>query len=107
MRCIDCGAGMPLVAVCGDRTRVPGFEHHTFECSSCGAIERRLVFIRTKNLPTGRIVRIDRDESERTYSAKDCKSGQIVLLNRDRQRLWELCNWMGWRVSDDCPPSDG
>src|SRR6516165_5299539 len=100
MRCIDCGAGMRLVAVVEEPTmKVRGFEHHTFECSACRATERRLVFNRARRSPTGRIVRIDCDENEGTYRAKDCKSGQVVLLNRDRERLWQLCNWLRWRVS--------
>jgi hypothetical protein len=35
------------------------------------------------------------------YAAKDTKSGQVVMRNQDRDRLWELCNWIGWRV-DGC-----
>ena len=101
MRCIDCGAGMNLVEVAVDHALMaPGFEHHTFQCCACRVTERRLVFSRAGRSPTGRIVRIDRDENEGTYRAKDCRSGQIVLFNQDRERLWELCNWMGWRVSD-------
>jgi hypothetical protein len=49
-------------------------------------------------------VRIDPDVSQANYFARDCKSGQIVLQNQDRKRLWELCNWLGWRVTDDPPP---
>jgi hypothetical protein len=42
-----CGAEMNLEQVAGDDTMpVPGFAHHTFMCSTCGDIERRLVFTR-------------------------------------------------------------
>jgi hypothetical protein len=45
MRCLACGAEMRLERVAGDDTMpVSGFEHHTFVCSACGDIERRLVF---------------------------------------------------------------
>jgi hypothetical protein len=45
MRCLACGAEMNLMkAVQDDTMPVPGFEHHTFMCSACGDIERRLVF---------------------------------------------------------------
>jgi hypothetical protein len=105
MRCIDRGAGMRLVKVVGDPTMmVRGFEHHTFECAACRGIERRRVFTRVGRSPTGRIVRIDPDVSQANYFARDCKSGQIVLQNQNRERLWELCNWLGWRVTDDSPP---
>jgi hypothetical protein len=45
MRCMACGAEMILMdAVQGDAVAVPGFEHHTFMCSECRDVERRLVF---------------------------------------------------------------
>jgi hypothetical protein len=45
MRCLACGAEMSLQQVAGDdAVPVPGFAHHTFMCSTCGDIERRLVF---------------------------------------------------------------
>ena len=105
MRCMDCGAEMRLVDVVGDPTMmVRGFEHHTFECAACRVIERRRVFNRARNSPTGRIVRIGPEDGRANYFARDCKSGQIVLRNQNRERLWELCNWLGWRVTDDSPP---
>jgi len=43
MRCLLCEAEMVLVSVVEDQTMmVPGFEHHTYMCSSCSEIERRL-----------------------------------------------------------------
>lgn len=45
MRCLTCGAEMVLMNVVRDETMaVAGFEHHTFMCSGCKDIERRLVF---------------------------------------------------------------
>src|SRR5207244_9593045 len=45
MRCMACGAEMVLVNVVEDNTiSVSGFEHHTFMCSECHDIERRLMF---------------------------------------------------------------
>jgi hypothetical protein len=42
-----CGAEMILMNVVQDDTMaVPGFEHHTFMCSACHDVERRLVFTR-------------------------------------------------------------
>jgi hypothetical protein len=47
MRCMACGAEMILMNVAPDDTMtVPGFEHHTFRCSDCHDVERRLVFTR-------------------------------------------------------------
>ena len=52
MRCVACGAEMRLVWVAGDETMmVPGYEHHTFECSACPEVERRLIFTRAKDFP--------------------------------------------------------
>jgi hypothetical protein len=45
MRCMACGAEMVLMSVVQDDTMpVPGFEHHTFMCSECNDVERRLIF---------------------------------------------------------------
>src|SRR5262249_59368171 len=46
MRCPGCGAEMHLIEVAPDKTKmVPGYEQHTFECSSCHEHVRQLVFI--------------------------------------------------------------
>ncbi len=43
MRCMACGGEMILMNVVQDDTMVvPGFEHHTFVCSECQDVERRL-----------------------------------------------------------------
>jgi hypothetical protein len=45
MRCMACGAEMILMNVVRDDTMaVLGFEHHTFRCSECHDVDRRLVF---------------------------------------------------------------
>jgi len=45
MRCLSCGAEMDLIEVVPDTTKmVRGYEHQTWQCSSCAEIERRLVF---------------------------------------------------------------
>jgi len=47
MLCIMCGAEMRLVEVQPDQSiAVPGFERHTWECSECQDVERRLTFCR-------------------------------------------------------------
>jgi hypothetical protein len=47
MRCMACGAEMIVMNTVQDDTMaVPGFEHHTFMCSACHDVERRLVFTR-------------------------------------------------------------
>jgi hypothetical protein len=101
MRCVGCGAKMHLVRVARDETMmVPGDEHHTVECSACGEVERRLTFTRAGRCPSGRVVRIGYDTEHAAYAAKDAKSGLVVMRNPDRGRLWELCNWIGWRVDE-------
>jgi hypothetical protein len=45
MRCMACGGEMILMnAVPDDTMEVHGFEQHTFTCSECQDVERRLVF---------------------------------------------------------------
>ena len=45
MRCPGCGAEMHLIEAAPDKTKmVPGYEQHTFECSSCHDHVRQLVF---------------------------------------------------------------
>jgi hypothetical protein len=47
MRCLVCGAEMRLMQVVQDNTMmVPGYEHHTLQCSGCDEVERRFVFNR-------------------------------------------------------------
>ncbi len=47
MLCLLCGAEMRLAKVEPDDTMmVAGYEHHTFECTGCSEVERRLTFTR-------------------------------------------------------------
>jgi hypothetical protein len=45
MLCLGCGAQMRLVQVVKDTTMlVTGYEHHTWQCSGCSTVERRMTF---------------------------------------------------------------
>jgi hypothetical protein len=49
MRCVACGAEMILVKVVqvqDDTTASPGIEDHSFMCSQCHEVERRLILTR-------------------------------------------------------------
>jgi len=49
MRCLACGAEMHLMqAVPDDTMMVAGYEHQTWQCTSCNDVERRLAFSRAK-----------------------------------------------------------
>ena len=49
MRCLACGSEMHLrVVVLADIPTMPGFERHTFRCSACPQVARRLVICRAK-----------------------------------------------------------
>jgi hypothetical protein len=49
MQCLACGAKMLLMEVVrDDTTKVPGLERHTFKCSACPQIARRVMFSRVK-----------------------------------------------------------
>jgi hypothetical protein len=46
--CLECGGEMSLVEVLQDTAMfVPGYEHHTWRCSHCSRIEKRMTFTRT------------------------------------------------------------
>ena len=102
MLCVTCGTKMHLVQVAQDDTMmVKGFERHTLECSGCREVECRLVFHQTSKSPTRRNVQIVHDPSnEAAYSAKDTRSGMFVMRHQDRERLRQLCEWIGWCVVD-------
>jgi hypothetical protein len=45
MLCLGCGAQMRLVQVVKDTTMlVSGYQHHTWQCSGCSTVERRMTF---------------------------------------------------------------
>ena len=49
MQCLACGAEMQLrEVVFADIPTMPGFERHTFRCSACPQVARRLVISRAK-----------------------------------------------------------
>jgi len=63
MRCLVCNAEMLLMdAVPADPTTLPGFEHHTFLCSACNRIERRLLFIGVKTKWTRAVEKLVRKQ---------------------------------------------
>ncbi len=54
-----------------------------------------------------RFVRIRRGApDEAPYVAIDAKTGMTVLRYQDSARLREMCDWMGWRVSEDETAAD-
>ena len=45
MRCVVCGAAMRLQKIVPAKIiRAPGYEHRSFRCLTCSAVERRLAF---------------------------------------------------------------
>ena len=63
MRCLVCNAEMLLMeAVPADPTTLPGFERHTFLCSACNRIERRLLFIGVKTKWTRAVEKLVRKQ---------------------------------------------
>jgi hypothetical protein len=99
MRCLACGGELHLVHVVEDEAKTAGvYEKHTFECSSCHEVEHRPVFNERKR-PIRRTVQIiQHPKYEGSLAAQDMKSGMIIMVHQDRERLRELCEWMGWRV---------
>jgi hypothetical protein len=62
--------------------------------------------LRAKISGPSRFVRIHRDHGENAgYLAQDTKSGMVVLRYQDSERLRQMCEWMGWQVTDDPVPS--
>jgi hypothetical protein len=62
--------------------------------------------LRAKISGPSRFVRIHHDHGENAgYLAQDTKSGMVVLRYPDSEHLREMCEWMGWQVTDDPVPS--
>src|SRR5262245_42755801 len=99
MRCLACGGELHLIQVAEDKTKLAsGYERHTFECSSCHEVEHRPVFNERKT-PIRRIVQIiQHPKYEGSFAAQDTNSCMIVMVHQDRERLCDLCEWMGWQV---------
>ena len=91
---------MHLVQVVeAEATMVAGYEQHSCECSGCHEVEHRAVVREGKKRPVRRNVQIvQHPKYEGSYAAQDTKSGMIVMVHQDRERLREQCEWMGWRV---------
>jgi len=63
-----------------DTMPVPGFEHHTLECSECGDIERRLVFTRENTQP---VSPSDRRKNERVLKPRTPMEAFEKIRSRD------------------------
>ena len=108
MRCILCGEEMRLLQVVEEMTMmVTGYEKHSFECSGCREVEQRLVFTKRKGPIRRNVQIIQHAKYEGSYAAQDTKSGTVVMVHQDRERLRELCEWMRWRVVDASPSNAG
>jgi hypothetical protein len=96
---------MHLIQVVEDNTKMmTGYEEHTFRCPGCHEVERRPVFTERRKAPIRRNVQIV-DYPDGSYAAQDTKSGMVVMHHRNRERLRELCEWIGWRVVAAAPHS--
>jgi hypothetical protein len=52
MLCLACGEERRLVQVVKDtKMLVSGYEHHTWQCSGCSTMERRMTFTRSVGGP--------------------------------------------------------
>ena len=99
MRCLACGGELYLVQVVEDEAKMAkGHEQHTFECSSCHEVECRPVFNEKRKAIRRTVQIVQHSKYEGSFAAQDTKSSMIVLVNRDHERLRELCEWIGWRV---------
>jgi hypothetical protein len=108
MRCVSCGEEMRLVQVVEEKNMmVTGYEKHSFECSGCREVEQRLVFTEHKGPIRRNVQIIQHAKFEGSYAAQDTKSGRVVMVQQDRERLRELCEWMRWRVVDAAPSDAG
>jgi hypothetical protein len=75
VRCLVCNTEMVLMEeVPADPITLPGFEHHTFKCSACNRIERRLLFIGAKTKWTRAVEKLVRKQKalkeEQTLASK-------------------------------------
>src|SRR5215472_2409984 len=78
MLCLECGAEMRLVQVTEDATMfVSGYEHHTWQCSGCSTIERRMIFTREKT-PTPSVT-VEPTHTMRAKSAQTVPSEPTSL----------------------------
>jgi hypothetical protein len=79
MLCMGCGAEMRLMQVVADDTMmVPGYEHHTLMCPTCGEVERRLTF---------------RQPTPRTAAPLDLTPTEPPAIRRQRERAGNVGTW--------------
>ena len=69
--------------------------------SGAGGRAQSVRSLRSKISGPSRFVRIHHDDEGLGYVAQDTKSGMIVLRYQDSERLREMCDWLGWRVTND------
>ena len=95
MRCMSCGAVMHLIQVHpADDSMGPGFEHHTFECSGCKDVERRLLFT-SPSAPKAEPIPVNPAAANSVASAcgGETEADHALLRN-----AWEMLRG-GWRKS--------
>ena len=83
LKCPACGAQMHLIKVAPDQTMMlPGYEEHTFECSSCHEHVRRLVFIPRAIAPlTGERMRVPQARPKSPVEAATIKAAWSRALH--------------------------
>jgi hypothetical protein len=88
MRCLACGAEMLLMQVSLADTLMAGFERHTFRCSSCSHISRRLVLSHPRspvtNLPV--VAQRERPASKLQMRPATAGSARTKLAEKLRSR---------------------
>src|SRR6476646_5895636 len=91
MRCLVCNAEMLLMEVVpADPTTLPGCEHHTFLCTSCNDIERRLLFTGAKTKWTRAVEKLVRKQNalkvEQTLASKSSDQASAAEKPRSSGR---------------------
>jgi hypothetical protein len=77
---------MHLVQVVEDNTMmVPGYEHHTFMCSGCSEVERRLAFRPPGTRPVTRTTPASRTQLEMQTRASVPPTGWRRLIEKLRR----------------------
>jgi hypothetical protein len=96
MRCMACGAVMHLIQVHpAEDSMGPGFEHHTFECSECKDVERRLLFT-SPSAPRAEPIPVDPAAASSVSSA--ARGAQPDTDHALLRNAWEMLRG-GWRKS--------
>ena len=97
MLCLICGAEMKLVQVVKDtRMFVSGYEHHTWQCSVCPAVERRMTFA-GENAPS---TQSDTRKSAPSILCLECGAAMsLVHVVQDTAMLVPCYEHHTWRCS--------